>query len=246
MTNIQKTVLTWLGVVFLASASVYVWISANQKLNTAATTNTVAFSGTGKLTAKPDVAVVNLTILTEAASSKAAQDDNSAKSKAVTDYLKKQSIADKDTKTSGYNIYPQYSYPTNGKPIIRGYQVNQTLEVKIRALADVSKILDGVVTAGVNQVNGLSFQVDEPEKLKAQARALAIKDAEMKADELKSQLGIRLGRIVNFTEGTSGYPTPLYYGRELALPAGIGGGGPAVPAGENEINVDVTITYQIK
>ncbi|MEK7506819.1 MAG: SIMPL domain-containing protein [Patescibacteria group bacterium] len=242
MTSPQKTIAVWLGLALAAILSIFLLVSTNQKLNTAAPTNTVSFSGEGKVVTKPDVAVVNLAIVSEAATSKAAQDDNSAKSKKVTDFLKKQNIDEKDVKTSGYNIYPQYKYPQFDKPRIQGYQVNQTLAVKIRDLAKVSNILDGVVTAGVNQVNNLSFQVDQPEELKAKARELAINDARDKANKLKSQLGIRLGRIVNFSEGLDGFPPPVFYEKGLA----IGGGGPEVPAGENEITVNVTITYQIK
>ena len=245
MTTLQKTIAAWLGLALGAVLVVFFLVSTNTKLNTAATTNTVSFSGQGKITAKPDVALVNLVILTEANSSKVAQDDNAAKSAKVVDFLKKQKVEEKDIKTSGYNIYPQYNYPVGRRAEITGYQVNQTLEVKIRDLANVSKILDGVVTAGVNQVNSLSFQVDDPEKLKAEARELAIKDAKRKANTLQSQLDIRLGHIVNFTEGYTGVPVPVYYDKALSA-AGIGGGGPEVPAGENDITVTVQITYQIK
>lgn len=223
--------------------SVFLLTGINQKLNTAATTNMVSFSGEGKVLAKPDVAVAYLSIITEAETSKAAQDQNSAKSKAVFDFLEKQKIDDKDIKTTGYNIYPQYSYSPNEKPRIRSYQVNQTLEVKIRDLANVSRVLDGVVTAGVNQVNSFNFEIDNPEKLKAEARAKAIADAKKKADELEDQLGIRLGKIVNFSENGGGFPPPVIYGKALE---GIGGGGPEVPSGENEITVNITITYKIK
>jgi hypothetical protein len=118
------------------------------------------------------------------------------------------------------------------------------VRVKIRDLGNVSPILDGIVAAGVNQVNNLSFEIDEPEKLKAEARAEAIADAKKKAGELKDQIGVKLGRIVNFSEGVSGYPMPVY--GAMALEKAGGGGGPSVPSGENEITVNVTITYQIK
>ena len=196
--------------------------------------------------AKPDIAVAYLSILTEAATSKAAQDENSRKSENVVDFLKKQGVDEKDIKTSGYNIYPQYNYPRFDAPEIRGYQVYQSLEVKIRDLDKASDILDGVVGAGVNQVGSFNFQIEDPEKLKAEARQKAIDDAKNKAGELKNQLGIKLGRIINFSENTYGYPIPLY---ERALPADAGGGfggGPSLPTGENEVTVNVTITYQIK
>ncbi len=226
--------------------AIFLLASTNKVLNTAATTNTVSFSGEGKVVAKPDVAKVSLSIVTDALTSKTAQDDNSKKSKAITDYLKKQNIDDKDIKTTGYNIYPQYKYPQyGGQPTITGYQVNQSIEIKIRNLDNVSNILDGVVTAGANQVNQLSFEIDSPDALKAEARAKAITDAKKKAGELQSQVGISLGKIVNFSENTGGYPVPIYYDAK-GLGMGGGGSGPSVPTGENEITVDVTLTYQIK
>lgn len=246
MTDSQKTILVWLGIALLAILSVFFLVSINQKLNTATTTNTVSFNGEGKVLAKPDVAVVILAIVTEADTSKQAQDENSKKSKAVVDFLKKQKVDEKDIKTSGYNIYPQYKYPQFDKPQIIGYQVNQTLEVKIRDLDKVSLILDGVVEAGVNQVNSLGFQVDNPEDLKAKARQMAIEDARKKAAELKGQLGIKLGRIVNFSEGFTGVPPPIFLEARAFGKGGFGGDGPEVPVGENEIRVSVTLTYQIK
>ncbi len=246
--QIQKRILFWVAIGFLIILAVFVVVSINQKLNTAATTNTVSFSGEGKVLAKPDVAVVDFSIVTEAATSKAAQDANSEKSNKVTDFLKKQKIEDKDIKTTSYNIYPQYEYPRygGGVPKIKGYQVSQTIEIKVRDLESVSSILDGIVTAGANQVGNLNFKIDDPEKLKAEARAKAIADAKKKAGELKDQVGIRLGKIVNFSEGVAGYPVPMYESAMLSKGVGVGGGGPSVPSGENEITVDVIITYQIK
>lgn len=260
MTKLQKTILYWSVVALVVIFAVFLLVSINQKLNTAATTNTVSFSGEGKVLAKPDVAIVEFSIITEAATSKAAQDDNSKKSQKVVDFLKKQDIEEKDIKTTSYNIYPKYSYPrpiiynqaesgmpvppeSSGQPKIVGYQVTQSFQVKVRNFDKLSGIVDGLVSVGVNNVNNLGFSVEDPEKLKAEARAKAIADAKKKADELKSQIGIKLGKIVNFTEGYGGYPGPYYLEAK-----GMGGDvtGPSLPVGENEISVNVTLTYQIK
>ncbi len=237
--------LFWAVLAFVVIISLYFLVSINQKLNTAATTNTVSFSGEGKVITKPDIAVIDVSIVTEGTTSKAAQDENSRKSKTLTDFLKKQNIEEKDIKTTSYNIYPQYNYKPYEAPRITGYQVNQALQVKVRDLDITDKILDGIVSAGVNQINGFNLSIDEPEELQAQAREEAIQDAKAKAAVLQKQLGVRLGKIVNFVENTSGYPTPMYVdGR-----GGVGGGGgvsPSIPTGENEISVQVTITYQIR
>lgn len=247
MTDLNKQIIFWLVSIFLVILSVFLVVGINQKLNTATNTNTVSFSGEGKILAKPDVAVVNFSIVTEAVNSKDAQDQNSKKSKSAVDFVKKQGVAEEDVKTTGYNIYPQYNYPRYDKPEIRGYQVNQSFEIKVRDLNKASDILDGIVSAGVNQVSSFRFEIDEPEKLKAQARTQAIANAKKKANELKNQLGIRLGRIVNFSEGFTGFPQPIILeGRGFDKGGGFGGDGPEVPSGENEIVVNVTITYQIK
>ena len=104
--------------------------------------------------------------------------------------------------------------------------------------------MDGVVGAGINQVGNVRFDVDEPEKLQAEAREKAIADAKKKADELKDQLGVRLGRIVTFSENINGGIIPMMYAKDSGMGGGASTG--ALPAGQNEIVANVTITYQIR
>jgi uncharacterized protein YggE len=92
----------------------------------------------------------------------------------------------------------------------------------------------------------VQFTIDDADKLKAEAREKAINDAKVKARELRGQLGVRLGRIVSFSENTGGYPMPMYEMKGAATGMGGGGGGPELPTGENEITVNVSITYEIK
>ncbi len=252
MNQLQKQILYWIGIVFVCILIGHVSVITAKQFEAPDNANPIAFTGEGKVLAKPDVAVVDLSIVTEAASSKAAQDQNSQKSQALTSFLKKAGVAEKDIKTTGYNIYPQYYYPVYGdtkgsQPRITGYQVNQTVQVKVRDLEKVDEILDGVVGAGVNQVNNLQLTVDNPEALRDQARQKAIDDAKSKARSLANQLDISLGRITNFTENTGGYPVPMYYAKDMVA-EGRGGGPttPSIQAGENEITVSVTLTYQIK
>ena len=262
--------LVWTGTASLVMLTAYLFVAVGHLSDTATNTNTISFNGEGKIFAKPDIAAVSFSIITEAKTSKIAQDSNSEKSKKIVAFLDSQDIDEKDIKTTGYNVYPQYSnylrpcpldsiemmspdsstgtsvYPcTDNTQKITGYQVNQSFEVKVRNLDKVSAVLDGLVTAGANQVNNLGFQVDNIEKVKDQARELAIKDAKEKAGNLRKQLGIRLGKIVSFSEGGGGY-YPMYLKAEAMDGRGGGVEGPSVPVGENEIVVNVTITYQIK
>src|SRR3989344_7462182 len=115
--------LVWAGTVALAVLSLFLLVAMSHIASTAATTNTVSFSGEGKVSATPDIAKISASIVTQAADSKTAQDQNSTKSKAVTDFLKKSGIDEKDIKTTDYNVYPQYRYPSNNIPVVSGYQV---------------------------------------------------------------------------------------------------------------------------
>ncbi|HUO75460.1 MAG TPA: SIMPL domain-containing protein [Candidatus Paceibacterota bacterium] len=245
MTKLQKMLAGWVGLALAVVLIAFLGVLTKQASETAATTNTVSFSGTGKVLAKPDVAIIDLSIVTQAATSKAAQDSNSTKSAAVMSFLKSQNIDDKDIQTSAYNIYPQYDY-TDGKSKLTGYQVNETIEVKVRDLTKTDTVLAGVVAAGANQIGQLQLTIDNPDALQAQAREAAIKDAQSKADTLKSQLGIKLGRIVDFTENSNSVIPPIMYDKSVV---GLGSGAvpaPEIATGQNEITDNVTVTYQIR
>src|SRR3989344_9340189 len=106
----QYKYLIWSGTAVLVVLAVFLGVMTSRISNTATNTNTVSFTGEGKVFAVPDIAAISFSILTEAKASKEAQDSNSAKSKQVVDFLKSQNIEDKDIKTTGYNVYPQYGY----------------------------------------------------------------------------------------------------------------------------------------
>ena len=205
--------------------------------------NVISFTGEGKAYIKPDTAFVDLSVVTQGADINNVQDENTKKMNKVITFLKGFGIEEKDIKTTNYNLYPQYTYENNQIPQIMGYQINQTLSVKIRKIDQAGDILKKVVSTGINQVNSFYFGVENDEEIKAQAREIAIKDAKSKAETLASQLGIKLGKISGFSENSGGYP--VMYDSYKA--SGMGGGGtPNVLAGENEIVVNITLTYKIK
>lgn len=202
--------------------------------------NTISVRGEGRTYTKPDVAIMSLSVVTEGANLKNVQEENSKKMNSVINYLKDFGVAEKDIKTISYRIQPRYSYEERKVPRIIGYEVHQSLEVKVRDMEKIGEILEGSVDVGVNQVSSLRFEVDDDEPFKEEARELAIKDAKEKAKKLASQLGVKLIKISGFDEGTS-FDYSIY--REL----GVGGGTevPQIEVGENEIVVNVTLIYEI-
>lgn len=206
--------------------------------------NQISFTGEGKVYSKPDIAFIDFSVVTQGTDISNVQDSNTKKMNQVIDFLKSFGIEDKDIKTTNYGLYPQYTYENNRIPQIMGYQITQTLNVKIRKTDTIGDILKEGVTMGINQVNSLYFGIENDEQLKEQARQLAITDAKKKADIMASQIGIKLGKIIGFSENTTGYPVPMYDYKT----SGMGGSGtaPSIQTGENEITLSVTIIYEIK
>ncbi len=215
----------------------YQYIGAGLQYN-----NTISVNGEGKVYTKPDIALVDISVVSEGVRVVDVQKRNTEKTNQVIKFLKDSGIDEKDIKTTMYNLYPQYSYEDRITPAIVGYTITQTLEVKIRNLDKVGEILEGAAKNGVNQIGSLYFKVDKDKELTEQARELAIKDAKEKAKKLASQLGVRLTKISNYSESNG--ISPIYRG--LDFKEGMGGGGtPQIQTGESEIIVSATLIYEI-
>ena len=211
--------------------------------------NSIVISETGEVYAKPDLAVVNLSVIKEAKTVAEAINENAEIMNRVIQTMKDQGIEDKDLKTINFSIYPRYEYTdgTFGKRILVGYEVFQQLQIKIRDMEKIGTIIEKASSSGVNDVGELQFTIDDEEKLKKQARAQAVEKAKTKAQELASQLDVKLGRVVSFNES---FFTPYYDVNIYAEESGFGKGVGAVPVpniqiGENKITVSVVITYEI-
>ena len=215
------------------------------------TKNTITVSDKGEVYARPDLALTTFSVITEKKTVAEAMSENAEKMNAVINSVKEQGVEDKDLKTTSFNIYPRYEYRRveteiypypPGKRVLVGYEVRQSLQVKIRDMEKIGDIIQGATDAGANQVGDLQFTIDNEDELKRQARQEAIEKAKRKAEELASQLGVKLVRIVNFSESGT---VPRYYRLEKEA-VGMGGGeAPEIETGENKIEVNVTITYEI-
>lgn len=215
---------------------------------------TISFTETGEVYVKPDLAIVDFSVVTEKKTVADAMSENTQKMNAVVDSVKALGVEEKDLKTTNFSIYPQYEYQAAasqiypyppGKRVLTGYQITQTLEVKIRNLENTGKIIEAATSKGSNEVGDLQFTIDKEDELKNQARQQAIEKAKAKAKELASELGIKLAKITSFSE--SGI-SPIFYAFDKSVMK-IGKGGavppPSIQTGENKISVTVSLTYQI-
>ncbi len=211
-------------------------------------------TGEGRAITVPDVAQFTFSVISQGGKDVAkTQMDNTKKVNDIIAFLKENKIDDKDIKTQGYNVDPQYQYyECRGgvcpPPTIVGYNVTQTVLVKIRDFEKIGDMLSGVVAKGANSVSQLSFVIDDPTKVKSLAREEAIKKAKSKAEEMADAAGFGIGKLIAIDEG--GYYQPLYNSK-AAMDYGIGGGAesapaPAVEPGSEEVIVNITLRYEIK
>jgi len=230
--------------------------------------STINVDGTGNAMAVPDIATFTFSV-TEAGKTVAdAQVKATAKINSALKSVRDQGVSDKDISTQSYNINPRYEYQTvvcprpispetglpvvsycpGGKSVLTGYEVSQSIQVKVRDLTKAGAILTSVGSLGVQNVNSLSFAVDEPEKIQADARNKAITDAKSKAEVLAKQLGVRLVRITSFSENTGGYPRPMMYAVSEMAKGGVAtpSMAPEIPTGEQKVTSNVSVTYEIR
>lgn len=258
--NIYRVLLSFLiilslyfAVKFLSEFKSYSMIGNNEL-------STITLSGHGEIQAVPDIASVYFTINKEAKTVKEAQAFVAEIEKKALDFLKENNILQKDIKTSSASFYPKYEYkydtkimpcnefgcsPRPGKSVITGYTASESITVKVRNTDDVGKIIQGLGTLGVSDLNGPNFAIDNEEGLKAEARKLAIDDAKEKAKILAKDLGVDLGPIVSFNE-SGNYPMPMYAKTMMEDSVSSVSTPAEIPKGENTISSDVTIVYEIR
>ena len=204
-------------------------------------------TGEGKSTAVPDIAKISAGIQDSGPVLTQVQNSVNKKSQSLVSALKKLGIEEKDIKTSSYNIYPQSDYQAN-PPKITGYQVSISYEVTVRNIDKVNGVLTSVTQSGANLVGGVSFDLSDDAKNKAltEARKDAVTKAKDNAESLAKTAGITLGKIINVTESQGSSPRPVMMTDKAV---GIGGGSPATPdiqPGTTEINLMVSLSYEIR
>lgn len=218
--------------------------------------NVITVEGIGKVTAIPDIAQVTFSVNEEAETAADAQNSAAEKINEALDVLKSElGIEERDIKTTYYYVSPKYSYPRpcysgfcpeiQYEQTVVGYTASQSIEVKIRDTAKVGEVLTALGQAGIENLSGPTFTIDDPEALKAEAREQAIEQARTKAKELAKDLNVRIVRVTGFWENSGGY-YPYYEkgfgGADVAQSAVV----PELPVGESEVQVMVSVSYEIR
>ncbi|HMO78472.1 MAG TPA: SIMPL domain-containing protein [Candidatus Paceibacterota bacterium] len=218
---------------------------------------TVSVTGVGEVIAVPDVGSFSFSVSESGTDASLALEASATKINNVIAALKEAGVAEKDIKTESYNLYPKYKYESQPCPrgsycpqeqVEDGFEVSQTIVVKVRDLDKAGELISLVGTKEVANISSLSFTVDDDEVLKAEARALAIANAKAKANVLAKDLGVTLGDMISYYEEDYGYqPYPYGMGGDMKeMSAMASFDAPELPRGENTTTSRVNLTYQLK
>lgn len=211
--------------------------------------NTITVKGTATVTATPSLAYVHIGVTTFNADAVKAQQENATKMTNVMAALKKLGIADKDIKTSAYTIYPQYEWvqetPERGKSVITGYNVNNSIQVTVKDLSKVSKVLDTTVAEGVNSASSIVYSISEEEKdaLYLEALKKATIKAKDKASTLASIYNININKPSQIVEEYNSYPITYDYKEMLMAADAARAVATPVSAGEITVGASVNVSY---
>lgn len=218
---------------------------------------TISVTGEGEVLAVPDIGQFSFSVMAEGDDATTAQELSGTKINTILAYLKEQGIEDKDIKTRNYNLNPRWryeerlcianSYCPPGDRVQNGFEVSQTVTVKLRDTKTAGAVITGVGERGATDISNLAFTIDDTEALKKEAREMAIKDAKAKAKSLAEQLGVRVVRLVGYYESDGFQPEPYAQDRMMAFSEEKASfDGAEMPVGEQGTIVRINITYQVE
>jgi len=201
---------------------------------------------TGEVSRVPDVATVRAGVVTQSPTAAAALADNASRMERVVAALRAAGVAARDIMTANVGLSPQYRYGENHPPVITGYQASNTVSVKFRDVAKSGAVLDALVKAGANQIDGPQMAIDKPEAALDAARVEAVKRARARAALYAEAAGLRVDRIVAIGEagedrGNNPRPPVLYARAEMASDAQT-----QVLPGETNVSATVTVRFLLK
>ena len=192
----------------------------------------------------PDVATISAGVMTQAGDANAAMRANATQMDKVMAAIKAAGIAERDIQTSGVNLNPQYKYVENQNPTIIGYQASNNVNLKVRDIAKLGKVLDALVASGANQINGPSFEIDQPEPVYDEARRAALDKAQARAQMYAKTLGLQVRRIVSISEGGGFHPPVpmpmMAMARDSKMEAQT-----AVSPGETTLSANLDVVFEL-
>ena len=228
----------------LALLASHTTAASAQNANPVVTPSTLNLNVSSNVKKAPDMATISAGVVTQSRTAKAAMDENARRMSAAFVALKAAGIADRDMQTSGINLAPQYTYVANQRPTIRGYEATNRVTLRIRRLENIGPVLDALVAQGVNEINGPTFGLDNPEAELDTARTEAMATAMRRAELYARASGMRVKRVMTINE-SGGYeppqPRPMMMSRMASASADA-----ETPVAPGEVTLSIQLNVQFE
>jgi uncharacterized protein YggE len=204
----------------------------------------ISVLGSGKVYLTPDIATISIGVNTDDEIATRAVSDNNIQAQEISEVLIEMGVESDDIQVSNINIFAEQRFDENGNSLGTLYIVENTVFATVRDLEILGEIMGTVVEAGANSIFGIQFDVSDKTQALSEARRAAIKDAQLKAEEIAQAAGVELGDVQTINE-IGGVPVPVFEGRGGA---GFDPETEEVPEsfGQLSLTVDVTVVYNIQ
>ena len=235
------------GLVLFWGFSIYdMWVT-----NTGDYPREVSVEGEGTAYVVPDVAETRIGIYIQGETADVVTKEGSEKMNAIIAAIQKEGVEEEDIQTTDYFLSPNYNWSEEKGSYTDGFYLDQTIEVKIRDFEIIGKVLSVATEEGANSNTGINFVIDDPETAKEEARKDAIAQAKEKADQIAEASGLKIGKLLNYYEYDNYYGYDDYYGAapyamDYGYEEAVALAEPAIEPGQEEVTVNVTLTYRIK
>lgn len=235
-------VIFFVGVLIRNEIKKYDYIGLSDK-----TERMITISAVGESTVKPDVAKLVLGVTKEADSVEEAQIENTKIMNSLLESLKGLGIDEKDIQTANYSVNPIYDWTEEDGRILKGYEVSQQVSLKIKDTSKTSEVISLAGTLGITNISNLEWIVDDKDYYLDLARQDALEKVKDQAETLTKSLGVKFVSIISYNE----YKNEVYpsYARayETMDAYGLGAGStPTISEGEENLTLNVNITFEIK
>lgn len=212
----------------------------------AAESRTLSINGSGMVYLAPDMATINLGVMSEAVDVESATAESNRVIEEIKEVLVEFGVEEADIQTTNFSVYPysEYGYELEQAAETR-YRVDNNVTVTVRELDKLGEILNEAILAGANSIYGVQYGISDQEDAYNQALEAAVDNAKERAEFLAEASGAQLGEMVTISTYYGGGGSPLPYA-EAAV--GMGGGGGMVPVspGSLVVRVDVSVVFAIE
>jgi uncharacterized protein YggE len=205
----------------------------------------VSVVGEGRAEARPDRAVFRIGVEVHRPTVEEARGRAAEALAAMIASLRAAGVGDDDIQTTTLSVSPDYEYSESGRRLL-GYVAQNIVTARMTTLDQVGPTIDAAIAAGGDDVrlDGLHFELIDPEALRGEARTKAVENARVHAQQLAQAAGVELGEPVSISETSGSQPGPVMMRMEAARSDAAAPPTPIEP-GVTEAVVQVNVRYTI-